>query len=246
MHVRTGAHNNDVNQKLAVTLLSKWGHRIDVVSNGVQAVERSRQHTYDVILMDLQMPEMGGFEATRLIRGREQGLHTPIVAMTANAMSKDHQRCLDAGMDDYISMPLDTERLRAVLEVIIPASPETGSLPANLEPDFDYTQALVTADAWVIETIGQAFLDDCPRQMKEIEDAIQFGEHATLIRSAHTLRGLVGNFNARRIEDLARELEHQDTGSDMFKAGIVYSKLVAEIGAMNAALKNLLEQSASA
>ena len=242
------AEDNAVNQKLAVTLLSKWGHKIDVVTDGIQAVERSLQHKYDVILMDLQMPQMGGFEATRLIRERERdhGRHTPIVAMTANAMSEDHQRCLDAGMDDYISKPLDTERLRSMLESLTPIAAQSTPPSTDREPVFDYAQALTSADSWVIETIGQAFLDDCPRQMKEIEDAIRAGEHATLMRSAHTLRGLVGNFNARRIEDLARELEHQEAAADMSHAASLYVKLLAEVEALNEALTKLLAQSASA
>ncbi len=242
------AEDNAVNQKLAVTLLSKWGHKIDVVPNGVQAVQRAKQHSYDVILMDLQMPEMGGYEATRLIREyeREKGRNTPIVAMTANAMNEDRQRCLDAGMDDYVSKPLDTEGLRAVLESIAPISAATAVAAPAAEAAFDYAQALAQADPWVIETIGQAFLDDCPRQMKEIEDAIRSGERTTLTRSAHTLRGLVGNFNAHRIEALARQLEHQDGTPDLSAAADLFVTLAAEIGALNDALSRMLAQSAGA
>ncbi len=242
------AEDNAINQKLAVTLLSKWGHTIDIVSDGIQAVKMSAQHSYDVILMDLQMPQMSGFEATGLIRARErdQGRHTPIVAMTANAMSDDHQRCLDAGMDDYISKPLDTERLRSMLESISPSTAESAPPSPDRESAFDYAQALAAADAWVIETIGQAFLDDCPRQMKEIEDAIAAGAHATLVRSAHTLRGLVGNFNARPIEDLARALEHQEAAADMTHAAGTYAELGAEVAALKQALEKLLAQSANA
>ena len=106
-----------VNQKLAITLLAKWGHAVDLACDGLEAVEKSAQRAYDLILMDLQMPRMGGLEATRIIREREaaQGLHTPIVAMTADAMVEDQQKCLDAGMDEHITKPLVLARLRAVL-----------------------------------------------------------------------------------------------------------------------------------
>jgi CheY-like chemotaxis protein len=235
--------DNPVNQKLALTFLSKWGHRVAVAENGAQAVEQARQQVFDVILMDLQMPVMGGLEATRLIREHEQGLqrYTPVVAMTANAMDEDRQRCLDAGMDEYISKPLDTERLRSILATIVPGSPETESAPVPREETaFDYEQALGTADAWVIETIGQAFLDDCPRQIRELVDALESGDQALLLRSAHTLRGLVGNFNALRIEALARELEQPGSLLDLPKARAVLQSLMAEIDALSRALADLL------
>ncbi|MEB0136713.1 ATP-binding protein [Actimicrobium sp. CCC2.4] len=114
------AEDNPVNQRLAEVLLTKWGHRFSMASNGLEAIALSAQHDFDVILMDLQMPDMGGLEATRRIREREllQGKHTPIIAMTANALSEDRQICLDAGMDDYISKPLDVTLLRAALDAI--------------------------------------------------------------------------------------------------------------------------------
>ncbi|NDP60236.1 MAG: response regulator [Oxalobacteraceae bacterium] len=114
------AEDNPVNQRLAEVLLKKWGHRFSMASNGLEAIALSAQHDFDVILMDLQMPDMGGLEATRRIREREQlqGKHTPIIAMTANALSEDRQICLDAGMDDYISKPLDVTLLRAALDAI--------------------------------------------------------------------------------------------------------------------------------
>ncbi|MEI8327235.1 MAG: response regulator, partial [Betaproteobacteria bacterium] len=147
------AEDNAANQKLAVTLLSKWGHRVDVAETGGEAVKKSLLAPYDVILMDLQMPDMFGLEATRLIRDweRTHGRHTPIVAMAANAMSEEQQRCLDAGMDDYLSKPFDVERLRAVLASLTPTEPETASqpMPASSEPAFDYASALASADPWV-------------------------------------------------------------------------------------------------
>ena len=116
------AEDNPVNQRLAEVLLKRWGHRFSLASNGIEAVALSARHDFDVILMDLQMPDMGGLEATRQIRAREQlqGRHTPIIAMTANALSEDRQICLDAGMDDYISKPIDVKLLQAALGRITP------------------------------------------------------------------------------------------------------------------------------
>ena len=111
------AEDNEVNQKLAVRLLEKRGHAVTVVGNGRQAVQALNSHTFDLVLMDVQMPEMDGYEATRAIRALEgTRRHTWIIAMTANAMTGDREQCLAAGMDDYVSKPVRQEDLAAALE----------------------------------------------------------------------------------------------------------------------------------
>jgi hypothetical protein len=221
---------------LAVSLLEKWGHRVELANNGIEAVELAAKRSYDVILMDLQMPGMGGLDATRLIREREHrdGGHTPILAMTANAMSEDKQRCLDAGMDDYISKPLSAEKLRAALQFLPPCA--TDETPLRVAPVFDYSAALGEADAWVIETIGLDFLNDCDRQTQELSDAVRELDAALLLRSAHTLRGLVGNFNALRIEELARQLEQMAEQGDMQGANESFQQLLNELESLKSAL----------
>jgi hypothetical protein len=234
--------DNRVNQKLAVTLLEKWGHRVVLANDGVEAVEKCRGQSFDLILMDLQMPVMGGLEATQQIRAEEaqSGRHTPIVAMTANAMSEDRQRCLDAGMDDYLSKPLSTDKLYAVLQglaadgVVEPAGPVAG------DAEFDYASALNKADAWVIETIGQAFLDDADRQMAEIGAAIEARDGVLLMRGAHTLRGLVGNFHAQRVEDIAREIEQLAERDQVAETIDLFDKLQSDMDALKTAMKNYL------
>jgi CheY-like chemotaxis protein len=116
------AEDNMVNQKLAVRLLEKWGHAVTVATNGKKALAALEQQAFDLVLMDVQMPEMDGLEATQEIRAREmQRLfsHVPIVAMTAHAMTGDRERCLAAGMDSYIAKPLQPEDLRAVIESVM-------------------------------------------------------------------------------------------------------------------------------
>ena len=111
------AEDSLVNQKVAVGLLSKQGHQVDIAINGVQAVEAWENGDYELILMDIQMPEMDGIEATRVIRQREHGTDSriPIIAMTANAMKGDRQECLSAGMDDYVSKPFKPADLFAAV-----------------------------------------------------------------------------------------------------------------------------------
>ncbi len=232
------AEDNLVNQKLAVTLLEKWGHSVELANNGMEAVEKSRSQYFDVILMDVQMPEMGGLEATQFIRAHEasEGKHTPIVAMTANAMSEDRQRCLDAGMDDYLAKPLDFEKLRAALQGLSSEADAESVQP--VESAFDYAAALNRADAWVIETIGQAFLDECDQLMTEIGAAIDAADKVSLLRGAHTLRGLVGNFNARGVEEVARQIEELAEHDDL--SGSLFVKLQGELDLLKAALVEYL------
>jgi CheY-like chemotaxis protein len=116
------AEDNPVNQKVAVRLLQKRGHMVRIAATGCEAVAAMSKHKFDLILMDVQMPEMGGVEATAIIREMEgsTGGHIPIVAMTAHAMTGDRERCIAAGMDDYISKPIDAKNLYSVLRKFAP------------------------------------------------------------------------------------------------------------------------------
>jgi len=118
------AEDNLVNQKVAMHLLGKLGHKVSLVENGLQAVAAIEKDEYDLVLMDVQMPEMGGFEATAKIRQMEQklGKHTPIIAMTAHALHGDREKCIDAGMDDYVSKPIQLKHLQATLDKYISES----------------------------------------------------------------------------------------------------------------------------
>jgi len=123
------AEDNPVNQKVAVKMIEKLGYRVDIAGNGCEAVEASERIPYDLILMDCHMPEMDGFEATRKIRARKLGVrHIPIIAMTANAMQEDRDRCLAVGMDDFLSKPVMSKSLAAVLDRWLPH--DTASLEA--------------------------------------------------------------------------------------------------------------------
>jgi len=127
------AEDNTVNQKLASRLLEKRGHRVVVAANGNQALDIVRKEKLDLIIMDVQMPEMDGLEATTAIRAMEKqtGRHLPIVALTAHAMTGDRERCLTVGMDGYVSKPIDAEELLAMIERLLPAQPAIPSEPTD-------------------------------------------------------------------------------------------------------------------
>jgi CheY-like chemotaxis protein len=116
------AEDNPVNQLLAVRVLENMGHRVTVADDGAKALTAVQQERFDLVLMDVQMPVLGGLEATAAIRAAERasgGVRVPVVAMTANAMQGDRERCLEAGMDDYISKPIDMQQLRATIERVM-------------------------------------------------------------------------------------------------------------------------------
>ncbi len=164
--------DNLVNQKLAVALLQRWGHQVTLAGDGQVALEQLAQHRFDLVLMDMMMPVMDGLEATRRYRAMERGWHTPIVAMTANAMQGDRDRCVQAGMDDYISKPIDMRDLRRILQQYAPhaaahaqadAQPASQAVAAALvdgrapAPVFDYLAALNASDQEVVDIIAEIF-----------------------------------------------------------------------------------------
>lgn len=216
------AEDNIVNQKLAVRLLEKRGHAVTVASNGRVAVDTWAGKPFDVVLMDVQMPEIDGFAATAEIRARESGTgrHTPIVAMTAHAMKGDEERCLAAGMDGYTSKPLQAQELFAAVERFAnggaSAAPPSSPTPttAGFESaanaiHFDKAVALrrVAGDEELLHELIQEFQKDCPHLLDDIRRSVAARDTDTLRRAAHTLRGSVGTFGTCVVSELALKLE---------------------------------------
>ncbi len=207
------AEDNPINQKLAVHLLEKHGHRITLANNGLEALDVLAREEVDLVLMDMQMPEMDGIETTLRIREREKtgNEHIPIIAMTANVMQEDRQRCLEAGMDGYVSKPINSEALFAAISGVCLTSPlaPTASAEAeqSREPAFDYARALAGADQEIIAIIGADFLQQAPAYLTALDTAIAAADCNTVARLAHTLKGLLGNFAAKPAMEAARAIE---------------------------------------
>jgi len=232
------AEDNIVNQKVAVGLLTKLGHETTVVGNGRLALEAWREHSFDLILMDISMPVMGGFEALAAIRAEEQSVerHIAVVALTAHAMKGDRERCLEAGFDQYLAKPIQLSDLRSVVDQIsflLPQSSDSIPTTSNLSPpgEFDYAAALDglgNDEALLIEVIG-LFLDDYPRLLAEMEHALSQGDLPLMARLVHTIRGVAGNFaipavveSAKTLEALVKEgkISQSSTEFDHLKAAI--------------------------
>jgi CheY-like chemotaxis protein len=207
------AEDSLVNQKLAIGLLERHGHSVAVANNGKEALSLVGSDAYDLVLMDVQMPEMDGLEATTLIRARERktGKHVPIVAMTAHAMQGDRETCLAAGMDGYISKPIRAVKFFETLDAVLNGSGDSSPEPDSEMPagpmNWSKAMEVVQGDRGLLKEIVETFLDECPQRLIDLRDSIRDGDHGLLQRAAHTLKGSMRYFGAAKAYDLADELE---------------------------------------
>jgi PAS domain S-box-containing protein len=246
------AEDNATNRLLAVTLLQKAGHTVAVAVNGKEAADIvAGGEPFDAVLMDVQMPEMDGFEATTHIRARERdtGRHLPIIAMTAHAMKGDRERCLEAGMDSYVSKPIQADELFRALAALTPAaaSAKTGPSGACVPPgqgplELDKASLLnvVSGDEDLLREVIQLFLEESSRLMAEMQQAIADGDTARLGRSAHSLKGAAGLFAVASVTEPAQKLESLARSRQLAAAAEVYGCLEHELGRLRPALAALL------
>jgi CheY-like chemotaxis protein/HPt (histidine-containing phosphotransfer) domain-containing protein len=246
------AEDNTVNQQLTIRILEKQGHSVVVANNGRQAVELFDPDLFHVILMDVHMPEMNGFEATAAIRQMEQVTNTrvPIIAMTACAMKGDRERCLEAGMDGYVPKPVSVEELLAVIAsfsgsfsvIEEPLSTNGPSVTISGAAEvLDRSQLLVIVDGDLIflRTLADSFFQTCYHAMPEIREAIACGNHKKLEDAAHTLKGAAGNMRARAAFEAALRLEESGRAGDLDVAEGQLKALEGELGILERALIEL-------
>ena len=240
------AEDNPVNQQLALAILAKRGHSVRVAHNGREAVEAVEQETFDLVLMDVHMPEMGGFEATGLIRERERihGGHLPIVAVTARAMSGDRERCLEAGMDDYVTKPVKVKDLLGVIDQLV----GTGTAAAE-EPVDDAAESafedLVLRDRFdgdldLLRIVASTCMETTPPLLSDIRVAIAAGDAGSVSRIAHRLRGSLGNFGAAEAVDAAFRLETMGMAGDLKGAEDACEMLIDGYETLRSGLDRLL------
>jgi CheY-like chemotaxis protein/HPt (histidine-containing phosphotransfer) domain-containing protein len=215
------AEDNEVNQQVAVGLIEKLGYRIDVVPNGREAVAAFGRIAYDLVLMDCQMPEMDGFEATQVIRDRENGgRRVPIVAMTANAMQGDRERCLAVGMNDHLTKPVNRAKLEQVLQRWIAAGQESVAQPEGADPshengvasesppiDLEVLRSIVGDDREALFRYFDIFRVSTAELLVQAGTAVLQQDQQALARAAHTLRGSCGSIGAIEMARLSAEIE---------------------------------------
>ncbi len=207
-------------------ILKKLGHQVHAVVNGREAVDILKSEIFDVVLMDCQMPEMDGYEATRLIRNKKSGVldpSIPIIAMTAHAVKGDREKCLAAGMDDYISKPIQPEILRQAIQKHVHKKSEeqagavqtdkTDEQKNSLTPPeievFNYKelQHRIMGDTQLVETVLKGFLNDIPKQIDRLKKYFEDTDMVSLKRQSHTIKGAAANISAGRLRASALALE---------------------------------------
>jgi two-component system sensor histidine kinase/response regulator len=228
--------DNPVNQKLAVRLLEKQGYILVVAANGREALEAVERQAFDLVLMDVQMPEMDGFEATTLLRQRERGTgrHLPILAMTAYAMKGDRERCLQAGMDGYVSKPIQPRELWETIEKLVSARPALSSAEESEDKgqdilDRDEFLKRVGGDVGLLRELIAVFRTDCPRLWQNVRDALAQSDAVNLHRAAHTLKGSVGTLGAHAAAAAAEHLELLADKGDLAQAAEAVARLEKEL-----------------
>ncbi len=237
--------DNDINQMMAANILRKWGHAVDVAENGSKALDRLAEDAYSLILMDVQMPVMDGLEATRAIRKREErdGGHVPIIAMTAHAMKGDRERCLESGMDDYLSKPIDPERLAGALEMWGTGRSDNDRVGGEAETpqafkaastegvpiDLEKALARAAGDKAFLEEMLQHFLSNLPDQVRQLKETLEASDTDGLAKQAHSLKGAAGTLGAERIASVAKQLEQTGRAGDLSNVGVLLEELDQEL-----------------
>ena len=217
---------------MTTRILEKRGHSVVVAEDGARAVAAIESKAFDLVLMDVQMPNMDGYQAARGIRRNEAGTgaHIPIIAMTANAMKGDRDRCLEAGMDTYIAKPIHARDLLDLVDAAVPIGGGGPSDKVRREADgIDRDAALALAgDEDVLREVAILFLRAWPKTMEEIRDAMVAGDSEALEQATHSMKGSVAFFSADAaakagsLEDIAR-------AGNLARAGAGYAALEAEI-----------------
>jgi len=255
------AEDHVTNQKLALLTLARLGYRADVAANGLEALEALERQTYDVILMDMQMPEMDGLEATRRIR-QKWGENPRIIAMTANVTKEDRQACMDAGMNDYLAKPIRVQELIAALNRTQPSSTANGVPPSearrsqttpqpvlpsknilSAESELDRSAIdkllnLVGGDRSSLSDLITSYLDDTAKLLSDLHRAVDTNDTNLLRRAGHTLKSSSRDFGATSLSDLGKKLE--ELGKEQMLIGA--ADLVTQAKAAYGPVKNALEK----
>ena len=240
------AEDTPFNQTFILRLLEKNGFHPILVENGQQAVDRFNPDAVDVILMDVQMPEMDGFEATREIRKLEaqKGGHIPIIAMTAYATEGDRERCLAAGMDDYVSKPISAGKLFKTIETLIPPDD-------TVQPSDEKKGCSLNADGLIksfendhnlFKELVEIFVNDYPQMLTTLRKSLKTTDAKTLSRTAHSLKGMLRNFQAEIAADTAFDLEKKGQQGELDDADKIVENLADQLDEVAKKLKALVKK----
>jgi len=230
-------------------MLERMGHTVSLAENGEEVLRVMKQVSFDLVFMDVQMPLMDGFEATKALRAWEKttGKHVPVIAMTAYAMKGDEERCLEAGMDGYIPKPISAQKLYDVIEGTMDQSEKAGEKPADSSVKRavlgkDVILDRVGGDAELLREIVNLFLQDYPPLVDKIKVALQQSDAQLLEKAAHTLKGSVGNFGAESAVQAAFDLENMGRTGQVAEAPRSLVHLEKELNRLRDELVDFLKE----
>ncbi|MCA9664568.1 MAG: response regulator [Myxococcales bacterium] len=245
--------DNPVNRQVMHAMLDKLGHRVRLTRNGAEALDALEAERFDVVLMDCQMPVLDGYAATRALRSKEaDGPHVPVVAMTAHALPGERERCLAAGMDDYVAKPIGIEQLQRLINGFPrrsrPPTPQVAiargedvrddSTPVAMPPTIDLSKlaALRGNDPSGLERLIGLFLEDTPQRIRDVEQALSRGDMKACAEAAHTLKGSTAYFGAARMKTLCANVEARARADDPEGVRTKLDELVREMAEVERAL----------
>jgi CheY-like chemotaxis protein len=256
------AEDNRTNQTVATRMLQKMGHTVVVAGNGKEALSLLTTDRFDLILMDIQMPEMDGLSATRTIRKGERATrrHLPIIAMTAHAMKGDQERCIEAGMDGYLSKPISSHEVEVAIAGVLSLRGEPAPVTGLAVKPLEVAQQPGTAPAtssrivWnmgeTLERLGgdeklfheviEIFLDDVPKHMGSLRRAIAAGDAEAVEGAAHTLKGELGYLGVSEVSQKARQMEECGRNSDLRFAADLYATLASDLSELLTSMRGTM------
>jgi PAS domain S-box-containing protein len=242
------AEDNEINQRVVLGMLTKSGHKVSLASDGQQALAALAKSTFDILIMDLHMPVMDGFKAIAAIRQQEadSGAHLHAIALTANAMKGDRERCLQAGFDDYIAKPVTSQQLENAVrtqtgrELNGDGTPTEAQPPARAAIDWSAAVERVGGSEETLQQIVKLFIRDCPILLDGMGRAIERCDGRALAQEAHKLKGSVGYFGCGELQDQARRLEMMGREGDLSKASELYKEIKDEIERLQPAFESRL------
>jgi PAS domain S-box-containing protein len=250
--------DNAINRQVAAALLRKRGYEVESAGNGREAIALLDRKTFDLVFMDVQMPEMDGFETTQRLRADARLANVPVIAMTAHALKGDRERCLAAGMNDYIAKPVRAEQMFRMAEKWIRPRPDSGrddacehaatqeeigsSEQAGSVPPVDVEAALsnCAGDRELLKIVVETFLEQAPLQIQSLREGLSSRDWATLARLAHNLKGSSATLGATRVRSIAVELEQAAEQSDETRAAALVESLESQIEPLRTFFKDCL------
>jgi len=241
------ADDHEANRALVAAILAKRGHSVVEAADGQEALDRIGTEDLDLALLDVQMPKIDGYEVAERVRETEaqQGGHLPLIALTAHAMAGDREKCLAAGMDDYLSKPLTARGLTDMVERDRTSLSTDAPRPDRESPaehDFSATLARLDNDEELLMRQMQFFMEDGPALLRQIDEAIQAGDGRTLGIAAHRLKGLLAGYDANAAASVAQELENLGHSGKLDRTETLYQRLAPMVQRLTAAMRSFVAE----